>query len=95
MHKFIDNAYILHTSTFYDKISQTDPQTEGLILNLRVEELRQLHKFTLAELAKESGVSKTTLSEIKLGLKTTLNRDQEKRLANAFSIEISELYKED
>ena len=59
---------------------------------LRVEKLRQERGWTLMELAKESSVSKSVLSDIRLGTKTTLNSRQEKGLAQAFKIPTSELY---
>ena len=65
------------------------------VLELLVEELRKKYKFTLTELAKKSGVSKSTLSEIKSRQKTTLNKVQEIGLAKAFGVDVKELYKEE
>lgn len=59
---------------------------------LRVEKLRQERGWTLVELAKKSGVSKSVLSEIRIGIKTTLNSKQEKGLSQAFEILSKELY---
>lgn len=64
-------------------------------LELLVEELRIKNNLTLAELAKLSGVSRSTLGEIKLRVKTTLSHKQEIGLAKAFGITVKELYREE
>lgn len=63
-------------------------------LELRVEELRNQKGWSLSELAKRSGVSKSVLSDIKRRTKTTLNYQQEIKLSQCFGVEITELYTE-
>lgn len=49
--------------------------------------------MTLDKLSQKSGVSKSVLSDIKTGIKTTLNTKQEIGLAKAFGVETINLYK--
>lgn len=66
-----------------------------MCIELRINELLEESGITWAELARRTGMSKSTLSEIKNKQKRTLsNHDHEIKLANVFGVEIHELYRE-
>lgn len=65
-----------------------------IIVELRINELRQQQEITWAELARRSGIDKSMLSLIKNGQKRTLTSKQEEKLAKGLRVEISELYTE-
>jgi transcriptional regulator with XRE-family HTH domain len=63
---------------------------------LRIESLRKKHKLTIRGLAELSGVSKSVIGDIAIGVKTKLSRKQEDGFCRAFGCDTINLYtKED
>jgi DNA-binding Xre family transcriptional regulator len=70
-------------------------QRRSVVFKLKIESLRIKHKLTVRGLAELSGVSKTAIGDIAIGVKTSINKKQELGFCKAFKCNPEDLYYKD